>query len=265
MLISDFSDFFTRQIYATMQKSQGENMQNTKVLGYLIEELKKVGIIRYNKDFLHYMDIDEEVVTPKQLSGYLKRDGEIRNRFFLRQIEDFFNLPSLLWKAGDVRQKELIDNAVDDRLSAEKLPNNNALDVIPTKHPMNKEQIVLLKVFEETREKQQLELHIDNFLKSGELDKKLENQEFIVGVLKHCYANGLYSIITTFLLPNLYRGYRNLMEVQKLEAHTVGSLGAFDEAEQILGVLLHQHTIENINLRTSALSNRKEHCFKKKE
>ena len=44
---------------------------------------------------------------------------------------------------------------------------------------------------------------------------------------------------------------------KKIEAHTLGSLEKYDEAKHILDILIHYNTIENINLRTSALSNHK--------
>lgn len=239
-------------------------MNATKVLSFLIDSLKEAGIIRYNKDFLYYIKISKEIVSPKQLSGFIQRDGDIQNRLFLKEIETYFNFPKSIWTSNEERQKNLIKKAIKHELDLQSLPNEDAIDVsslIPTELPCSEEQLGLLKDFSTVSTKTQSEEMIDRFLSLGLLDKKLENQEFLVRLLKLVYDKGLYVIIVEFIVPSLYKRYYDKIEVQKYLAHTYGSLKQYSEAKHILGILIHHNTIENINLRTSALSNHKREIF----
>jgi len=239
-------------------------MRDTRVLGHLIKELKKVGVIRYDKDFLNYISISSEVVTAKQLSGFIKRDGNIQNKLFLEKIEIFFKFPEAIWTSNEKRQISLIDTAVKHKLHLHSLPKVDALDIssiIPVELPCTEEQSRLLETFSKITTHIKLETMIDEFLSMGLLNKTVENQYFLVKLLKLAYKKGLYAIILEFIAPNLYKKQYDNVEIQKYLAHTYGSLKKYDEAQQILSILIDHSTIENINLRTSALSNHKREMF----
>ncbi|CAA6809991.1 MAG: Unknown protein [uncultured Sulfurovum sp.] len=235
-------------------------MQQSVVLKHLIERLRSRGLIKFNKDFLEYIGISHELVSPTQLSGFIKRDGSIQNKLFIKKIETYFQFPDSIWTTTDERQMHLIETAIAHKLYLQSLPGEDALDissVILTELPCNDNQLNALDNFIKLTSKIQEEEMIDTFLSEGLLEKKLENQEFLVRLLKHTYDKGLYGIIVEFILPNLYRKYHNITEVQKMEAHSYGSLGDYDSAQHILSILIDNNTIENINLKTSSLSNRK--------
>ncbi len=239
-------------------------MKATKVLKYLIDNLKEAGLIHYSKDFLNYIDVSNDIVTAKQLSGFLNRDGDIQNRLFLKSVEAHFNFTKDVWNSNEVQQKKFIDDSIQNKIDLISLPNEDALDIsmhIQTELPCTTEQHKLIKVFTELNTKEESEEMINTLLSTGLLERKLENQEFLVKLLLLSYDKGLYLTIIEFIIPNLYKKYYDRVEVQKCLAHTYGSLGKFDDAEQILAILLHYNTIETINLRTSALSNHKRKLF----
>ena len=239
-------------------------MKQTETIRYIINELKEKSLITYNKDFLSYIGITTDSTHIKRLSSYIRRSGSIHDRAFLKAIENKFHFESSIWLGGDEYQKKCIDQAIDNKVSLELLPGKEALDIskfLDTKYSINKKHLELLDTFSKLTDKHKEEAMIDHFLSIGVLEKKVENQEFLVKLLKLTYQKGLYVITVEFILPNLYRHYYLLEEVQKIEAHTRGSLGEYNEAKYILNILIHKNIIENINLRTSALSNHKREIF----
>jgi len=239
-------------------------MRDTRVLGHFIKELKNKGFIRYDKDFLNYVDIPHEIVTAKQLSGFIKREGDIHNKLFLKKIELFFDLPETIWTSNEKRQLTLIDTAIKHKIYLQSLPKEDALDIssiIPIELPCTENQSKLLETFAKITTQIKLETMIDEFLSTGLLNKTVENQYFLVKLLELAYKKGLYTIILEFIAPNLYKKQYDNVEIQKYLAHTYGSLKKYDEAQQILSILIDHSTIENINLRTSALSNHKREMF----
>jgi hypothetical protein len=260
MYNSDFSDSNKEQTCATIL-STGDIMKPTQLLKYLIEQLKDANLITYNQDFIslifEHMDTQ---LSKKQLSGYITRIGNISNRQILLAIERKFGFKKEIWKRNDAYQSEQIHKAINNLLELKKLPTKTALDIsdiIQTRKPINEIQFQFLEQFKESKKSQKEEEIIDTILKRGLLTKKVENQEFMVKLLQLAYKKGLYGIIIEFILPNMFRDYQKLPEVQKIEAHTLGSLGKYEDAKHILGDLVYYNTIENINLRTAALSNHK--------
>jgi len=243
-------------------------MKNTEVLQYLVRQLQNVALITNDKDFLTYIGIDIDPAHIKRLSGHLNRRGAIRDKSFLKAIEKKFEFNESIWNRNDSKQKSIIHDAIKKKLSLKLLPNEEALDIsniLHTRQVITKEQLKLLDNFSELNTKVEAETMIDDFLSKGLLNKQIENQEFLVNLLTKTYEKGLYLIIVEFILPNLYRHYLLLPNVQKIEAHTLGSLGSYDEAKHILDILIHHNTIENINLRTAALSNHKRELFTSQE
>ena len=239
-------------------------MKPTKVVKTFIEMLKEAAIITYDKDFLKVTGFPIDAKHVKRLSDYIRRDGDIRDKSFLIAVQKRFDLPKDIWKLGDGMQIRLLHEAIERELDLQELPNESALDVsniICTKAPISNKQKAILEEFANSVSQKESEDIIDKLLAEGMLDKKVENQEFLVEFLKLAYERGMYLIIVEFLLPNLFRRYQMLIEVQKIEAHTLGSLAKYEEAKHILDVLIHHNTIENINLKTSALSNHKRAIF----
>jgi len=239
-------------------------MRDTRVLGHLIKELKNKGLIHYDKDFLDYVGIPKKEVTAKQLSGFIKREGDIHNKLFLKNIESFFELDETMWTSNNARQINMIDIAVKHKLYLQSLPKEDALDIssiIPVELPCTKNQMRLLDTFSKTTTQRESETMIDEFLSEELLKKTVENQYFLVKLLGLAYKKGLYAIILEFIAPNLYKKHSDNVEIQKYLAHTYGSLKKYDEAQQILSILIDHSTIENINLRTAALSNHKREMF----
>ena len=239
-------------------------MKPTELLKYLIERLKENGIISYDKEFFEYVGMEADSKHIKRLSDYLHRSGSIRDMTFLKAIEEKFNFEKSIWSVCESSQIQRIKEAIERSLVLQKLPNKDALNIstiIQSEHTMNKAQKKLLISFEALHTQKALEQVIGDFLGQGMLEKKMENQEFLVALLHLAYDKGLYAIIIAFILPNLYMSHRQRTEVQKIEAHTLGSLNEYEEAKHILHLLIHHNTIENINLRTSALSNHKRELF----
>ena len=234
-------------------------MRETKLLSYLIKRLKEEGIIKYNKEFISYVNA-QNIVTPKQLSGYIKRDGEIRNKQFIKKILQHFNIPENICKLSAKMQINTIERAIKEELTKLSATNENALNLsclIPLEHPCTQKQIKLLEEFKSLNSKKEEKNFIQQLIKNGYINKELESQEFLIKLLKIAYDKGLYKEIIENIIPNLLRNYYNLVEVQKIEAHSLGSLGDYKSAQYILSILIDKNIIENINLRTSALSNKK--------
>lgn len=243
-------------------------MKPTKVIRQIVEQLKEIGIIKYNKDFLAYIGIETTAKEIKSLSDYMRRDGEVRDRIFLKKIENTFGWGKEIWQRSDAYQIEQINKAIERILDLQNLPDEGALDVsdiIQSKSIITQEQLDKLELFSNTLSNQEAETTIDTFLKEGFLEKSVENQAFLVELATLLYQKGLYGIIIAFILPNLYRRYQLLPEVQKIEAHSLGSLGKYEDAKHILEVLSHHKTIENINLKTAALSNHKRALMNSKD
>ena len=236
-------------------------MKPTKVVKSFIEMLKEAAIITYNKDFLELIGYPTDGKYIRRLSDYIRRDGYIRDKSFLIAIEKRFNLPKDIWQLSDDTQHKLLKEAVEKELELQNLPNESALDnisdILRTKAPITNEQKALLEKFANSTSKEESEKIIDEFRTKGMLDKRVENHEFLVELIKLAYEKGMYVVIVEFLLPKLFRRYRTLTDIQKIEAHSLGSLAQYEEAKHILDVLIHYNTIENINLKTSALSNHK--------
>lgn len=243
-------------------------MKPTRIVQALVEELKEAGIITYNKEFLPLIGL---TVTPKRiksLSDYMRRDAEIRDRSFLKKIEACFRFDKEIWQRSDAYQSMRIRNAVEHMLEQNTLANRDGLDIsdiIRSKSTVTDEQSEMLERFSNLLASDEAEAFIDMLLQKGFLEKKIENQAFLVELLKLTYQKGLYAVIVEFILPNLYRRYQLLPDVQKIEAHTLGSLGKYEDAKHILETLSHHTMIENINLRTSALSNHKRAMMLDKE
>lgn len=208
-----------------------------------------------------YIDLEVNDKNIKRLSDYMRRDGDIRDKHFLYLVEQKFGLSSDIWIQSDTHQINSIKQAIQ---KIQMLPTQSALDVsdiIHANQTLSTKQVKYLEEFKKALNKQELEQYIDDFMGKGLLDKKLENQSFLTELIELTYKKGLYEIIHTFLLSNLYISYRQQTNIQKIEAHTCGSLEKYDEAKHILHQLIHENTIENINLRTSALSNHKRALF----
>ena len=229
--------------------------------------LKEAAIITYNKDFLEIIGFPVDGKHIRRLSDYIRRDGNIRDKSFLIAIEKRFDLPKDIWQLSDDTQHKLLQEAVERELELQNLPNENALDnisdILRTKAPITNEQKALLEKFANSISKEESEKIIDEFRTKGLLDKRVENQEFLVELIKLAYEKGMYVVIVEFLLPKLYRRYRLLTDIQKIEAHSLGSLEQYEEAKHILDTLIHHNTIININLKTAALSNHKRALLEK--
>ena len=229
--------------------------------------LKEAAIITYNKDFLEIIGFPVDGKHIRRLSDYIRRDGNIRDKSFLIAIEKRFDLPKDIWQLSDDTQRKLLQEAVERELELQNLPNESALDnisdILRTKAPITNEQKALLEKFANSISKEESEKIIDQFRTKGLLDKRVENQEFLVELIKLAYEKGMYVVIVEFLLPKLYRRYRLLTDIQKIEAHSLGSLEQYEEAKHILDTLIHHNTIININLKTAALSNHKRALLEK--
>ena len=229
--------------------------------------LKEAAIITYNKDFLEIIGFPVDGKHIRRLSDYIRRDGNIRDKSFLIAIEKRFDLPKDIWQLSDDTQHKLLQEAVERELELQNLPNESALDnisdILRTKAPITNEQKALLEKFANSISKEESEKIIDEFRTKGLLDKRVENQEFLVELIKLAYEKGMYVVIVEFLLPKLYRRYRLLTDIQKIEAHSLGSLEQYEEAKHILDTLIHHNTIININLKTAALSNHKRALLEK--
>jgi len=250
------------------KSNRGKQMKPTRVIKKIVEQLKEIGIIKYNKDFLAYIGVDTTTKEIKSLSDYMRRNGEVRDRIFLKKIEEKLGLSKKIWQRSDVYQIEQINKAIEHILDLQNLPDEGALDVsdiIQSKSIITQEQLDILEQFSNALSNQEAETIIDTFLKEGFLEKSVENQAFLVELATLLYQKGLYAIIIEFILPNLYRRYQLLPEVQKIEAHSLGSLGKYEDAKHILEVLSHHKTIENINLKTAALSNHKRALMNSKD
>jgi len=242
-------------------------MKPTEVIQELIKELKRELIIEHNKDFLELIGLPIDKVHIKRLSAYLNRNGAIRDNKFLLAVEKKFGFDNTIWIDNNFNQKNLILKAIK-RLSKGLYSESASqmLDrIIIPNFTLTHEQKRLLREFEATNRKDMLESMIDNYLNMGLLDKTMENQEFLTKLIEIAYIKGLYSIIANLLLPNLIISYRQSVKIQKIEAHTYGSLGNYKEAKYILKKLIHDNTIENINLKTSALSNHKREILSSKD
>jgi len=229
--------------------------------------LKEAAIITYNKDFLEIIGFPVDEKHIRRLSDYIRRDGNIRDKSFLIAIEKRFDLPKDIWQLSDDTQHKLLQEAIERELELQNLPNESALDnisdILRTKAPITNEQKALLEKFTNSISKEESEKIIDEFRTKGLLDKRVENQEFLVELIKLAYEKGMYVVIVEFLLPKLYRRYRLLTDIQKIEAHSLGSLEQYEEAKHILDTLIHHNTIININLKTAALSNHKRALLEK--
>ncbi len=239
---------------------QGDRMKHTEIIGYLIDALKEANIITYNKDLLSYINIPTNKIYIKRLSGYINRRGEIRDRYFLNAIEKKFDFQRDIWHISESTQKKRIREAIQKKLLLRQFPGEEALDIsniIHSSTPITQEQIDHLDRFIKLNEESEERKMINQFLHIGLLDKKVENQEFLLKLLMLSYKKGLYEIIISSILPPLYRKYRLFTKIQKIEANSLGCLGEYGEAKQILHILIDDDFIESINLRTSALSNHK--------
>ena len=235
-------------------------MTQTEFVQHLIRKLKEASLIHYDKNFLHFISITDDAVHIKRLSGYMHRKGGIRDQAFLKAVEKKFNFHANIWNLCDSSQIARINESIEAIKMQETFPKLEALDLsvfIPIEYPINPTQKEILLRFQSLASHKALEENIDTLLKTGMLNKRIENQEFLVALIKLAYKKGLYAITVEFLLPNLFISYRQRTEIQKIEAHSRGSLGEHDEAKHILYRLVHENTIENINLKTSALSNHK--------
>ena len=230
--------------------------------------LKEAAIITYNKDFLELIDFPTDEKHIKRLSDYIRRDGNIRDKTFLIAVQKRFDLPKDIWDLGDSMQIKLLQEAIERELDLKKLPDESALDVsdiLRTKAPISNSQKAFLEEFASCVSKEECQEIIKKAMTKGFMLKKVENQEFLVEFAKLSYDKGLYKTVIKDILPKLYRRYRLLTEIQKIEAHSLGSLEKYEDAKHILDVLIHQNTIENINLKTSALSNHKRALFSKEK
>ena len=237
----------------------GNSMKNTALLKYLINEMIEADIILYQRRFLTFIGVPEDECNIKKLSSWLNRDGGIQNRPFLKKVEESLGLPKDIWNANINLQKSAIQKAIIKYKSLLEV-SEDGLDIsniIPIEQPITKEQEKLLKVFDGLVTKNEAETKMDDFYTLGLLDKKVENQEFLIRLMKLTYDRGLYLLITEFILPAMFNNYREKIQVQKLEAHTLGSLSQYNDAKHILSLLKDDSIIENINLRTSAISNHK--------
>ncbi len=235
-------------------------MKQTELVQYLVSKMKEELLIEYNKDFLNYIAMPTDVQHVKRLSEYMNRKGSIRDHTFLKAIENTFGFDADIWNLCDSSQIAHIKEAIENIKARQKLPGEEALELsalIPVEYPISSAQKEALTHFKSLTSQRELEAYIDTLMKSGMLDKRIENQEFLAMLVKLTYDKGLYAIIVEFLLPNLFISYRQRIDIQKIEAHSRGSLGEHDEATHILYRLVHENTIENINLKTSALSNHK--------
>jgi hypothetical protein len=164
-------------------------------------------------------------------------------------------------------QISLIEEAIKKELKKLSKTNENAFNLtslIPLEYPCTKEQLDLLEEFKKLDNKDEELKFISDISKQGYLDKTIENQEFLVGLLKRAYDKGLYKVVIEIIIPKLFRNYHNLTEVQKIEAHSLGSLNDYKSAQNILSILIDKNVVENINLRTSALSNKKRELLSSK-
>ena len=235
-------------------------MKQTELVQYLVKKMKDELLIEYNKDFLSYIGMPTDVQHIKRLSEFMNRSGSIRDYAFLKAVEKTFGFDADIWNLCDSSQIARIEASIENIKARQKLPGEEALELstlIPGEYPINSAQKEALMHFKSLTSQKVLEEYIDTLMKSGMLDKRIENQEFLAMLVKLAYDKGLYAVIVEFLLPNLFISYRQRGDIQKIEAHTRGSLGEHDEATHILYRLVHENTIENINLKTSALSNHK--------
>ncbi len=234
------------------------SLKHTEFLKILVSSMIDADIISYKKEFLAFIHFPTDKYYIQRLSSWLNRSGEIQDRQFRIAIENRFGFTEEIWDLPTTLQKLNIKQTV--KQIKESIASENSLDIhelIPIEYPITTKQKMLLDEFKNLKKQEEIEDKIDELTSIGHLDQKIENQEFIAVLLEHAYNKGLYHIIVEFILPKLLYNYRCQTRVLKLEAHTLGSLENYGTAKHILSKLIHENVIENINLRTSAISNHK--------
>jgi hypothetical protein len=231
-----------------------DNKQKFLTLFPNIEKKKKI------KDGKYLLLIGEEAYDNTALrtnwSNWLNKshDKNIRNKFIKSELPAIFGLPYDIWSKGDILQKELIDEAVQHYLSPSFTIDFSQLYISDSNiTPMQQN-------------------YLNDMLKEEKalsscpyLEKKEENQAFLIELIKRYYQEALYDE-TLHLYNFLQEHNRSKRELQKIYAHTLGSIKEnpdYTKAYKIL-LTLKENNLQDtdiIDIQTSLISNLRRDIF----
>jgi len=237
-------------------------MSETLLFIYVITKMQENFMGKYTTNEIIDLIIPQQIKPiPRQtLSRWRTSNGKFSSNYLYikKSVEIFLKIDKSIWKKMTVDQKKIILNAIDNYKKS--LLGNNVIDIldvcikkdIPTEPQMSQEQS---NAIEEFKYNNSVAI-IHKFIKKGWISKASKNQFFLYNLAFTIHQKGFYQELLEFILPAMMPKYREHIEIKKIEADSMGMFNP-QEALQLLEQLQGDSTLENINLKTSAISNMK--------
>ena len=239
-------------------------MNETMLFMYIVINMQERLVGKYSKNQIIALMIDYHTLSNpiqrQNLSRWSKTNGNFSSDYgyIKKAVEEFLKLDKSIWTKMTVDQEKIIIEAIDNYKKHQS--NNKVMDIsdicikniIPNEPKMTQEQSDAIEKFKHNDSVND----IHKFIKNGWVSKASENQKFLYNLTFIIHQKGYYKEILGFILPAMMPKYRDSIKIKKIEADSMGIFNP-EEALQIFEQLKGESTLQNINFKTSAISNMK--------
>ena len=232
-------------------------MSDTELLAYIIDEMKKAGIVYKGEREIFNILVPNEPWEKYKKSWYHWKKQEIKtlrkSKNIKEAISKTLHFDYAVWGLSDSTQKKAIKEGIELYKKSQK-PVVDLGDLMPKEAPLSNEQKKLLNQIENVSLKD-----VGKLLKrhSSFFKATLENQTFVLSILNFLYKHGCYNLLEEMVFPALLPHNRGDKKIKIIEAHTLGSMKPprYRASAILLDSVKVDSDLELIDIKTAAISN----------
>jgi len=240
------------------------NLDNdTAFLNYIIMRLQKEKLVENKSE----KELFAFLIPNKSWQKYKKSWYHWRNEYVksLRKSKDIkeaiaktLQFDSSVWNASSFEKMKALQNSIK---FLKKSKNVDISSILPKDSPMTKEQEELLKKIKNIFSCQEIKKHLLQY--PHFLEQRISNQSYILELLNYLYRLACYDLLEEYIFKALLPDNRCSNTVRIIEAHTLGSLSTprFEESARLLNSITPTNNLQEIDIKTAAISNIKRYYF----
>jgi len=232
-------------------------MSETELLSYIMDELKKSGIVwRSDREIFNIL-IPNESWEKYKKSWYHWKKKSVKtfrkSKNIKEAISKTLGFDYHIWSSTQEKQKSTIKEAIKLYTQNQKSLIDLS-DLMPQQSPLSKKQEQLLEKIKVSSVTKIKEILLNN---QECLIQTLENQTFILTLLTFLYQNAFYDLLYELIFPALLPHNRSDKKIKIIEAHTLGIIKKpkYRQSALLLNSVKIDSDSQLIDIKTSAISN----------
>jgi hypothetical protein len=242
-------------------------LSHIELLHCIISEINKNGKkYKTNKELFSIIFRNENFENYRSNWSYWLRKTEGRlNKGVRNLIQDNIGFNSDIWDNSRSVQVKTIKEAVREFLNPTATIELNISTLLLNDTPSTPPQKIIIEQIKNLDKDEIIYLLEKN---TNFLEKTLENQTFLIELIKPLYNKGLYDFLAKNIFTSILRHNLDITTIKIIHAHTLGILTQPDylEATSILNTIISDNLTSNIiNIQTALISNLRRLKLEKKD